>query len=76
MEMDLCTRLREPSTPEATLLSMADRLSGEKSLLDQCANNNGGWGQKMPHRRVQPFTIQPQLQLAKPKTRAEILAEF
>lgn len=68
--------IREPSTPEATLLSMADRLSGEKSLLDQCANDNGGWGQKMPHRRVQPFTIRTEQQTAKLKTRAELLAEF
>lgn len=68
--------IREPSTPEATLLSMADRLSGEKSLLDQCANNKGGWGQKLPHRRVQPFTIEPEQKKPKSKTRAEMLAEF
>lgn len=68
--------IREPSTPEATLLSMADRLSGEKSLLDQCANNKGGWGQKLPHRRVQPFTIQLDQPPMKVKTRAELLAEF
>jgi 3'-5' exoribonuclease len=68
--------VREPSTPEATLLSMADRLSGEKSLLDQYANNNGGWGQKLPHRRVQPFTIQLEPQKEKVKTQAEQLAKF
>jgi len=67
---------REPSTPEATLLSMADRLSGERSLLDQFANNEGGWGKKLSHRRVQPYTIQAEQNSCKEKSLAKLLSSF
>jgi len=49
--------IRNPSTPEATLLSMADRLSGESALTAQLAKQNGGWGEKHPHRKGKPFTL-------------------
>jgi 3'-5' exoribonuclease len=68
--------IREPATPEATLLSMADRLSGEKSLLSQLAKPNGGWGEKFPHWKVQPFTISPEIKSTRQKTRQEFWAEF
>jgi len=50
--------IRSPVTPEATLLTMADRLSGESSMLEQLANRNGGWGEKHPHRKGKVFTLQ------------------
>ena len=49
--------IRIPATPEATLLSMADRLSGESALTAQLAKQNGGWGEKHPHRKGKPFTL-------------------
>jgi len=49
--------IRSPVTPEATLLSMADRLSGESALTSQLANRNGGWGGRHPNRKGKPFTL-------------------
>jgi len=49
--------IRTPVTPEATLLSMADRLSGESALTGQLANREGEWGDRHPHRKGKPFTL-------------------
>lgn len=49
--------IRSPVTPEATLLSMADRLSGERELIGQLANRGGGWGGRHPNRKGKPFTL-------------------
>lgn len=49
--------IRSPVTPEATLLSMADRLSGESALTAQLANRGGGWGGSHPNRKGKPFTL-------------------
>ena len=53
--------IRNPSTPEATILSMADRLSGESALTTQLAKQNGGWGSLHPHRKWKYFTIPQEL---------------
>lgn len=68
--------IRSPMTPESTLLSLADRLSGEKSLVAQLAKWQGGWGDKYPHKKGQPFTIAPDMQPLKQKTKQELMAEF
>lgn len=49
--------IRPPATPEATLLSVADKLSGESSLTSMLANKKGGWGSDHPHRKGKPFTL-------------------
>ncbi len=49
--------IRNPATPEATLLSMADRLSGESALTAELAKDTGGWGNKHPHRKSKTFTL-------------------
>lgn len=49
--------IRSPVTPEATLLSMADRLSGESALTAQLASQRGGWGGRHPNRKGKPFTL-------------------
>ncbi len=49
--------IRTPVTPEATLLSMADHLSGESELTGQLSNRSGGWGNQHPHRKSKPFTL-------------------
>lgn len=49
--------IRAPATPEATLLNVADKLSGESSLTSMLANQNGGWGTKHPHRKGNLFTL-------------------
>lgn len=49
--------IRTPVTPEATLVSMADRLSGESALTAQLSRRNGGWGSQHPHRKGKPFTL-------------------
>lgn len=49
--------IRSPVTPEATLLSMADRLSGESALTAQLASRSGGWGGRHPNRKGKPFTL-------------------
>lgn len=50
--------IRTPFTPEAILLSMADRLSGESAMTEKLANKEGGWGESHPHRKGRPFTLQ------------------
>ena len=49
--------IRSPVTPEATLLSMADRLSGESALTAKLASQRGGWGTRHPNRKGKPFTL-------------------
>lgn len=49
--------IRSPVTPEATLLSMADRLSGESALTAELASRAGGWGGRHPNRKGKPFTL-------------------
>ena len=49
--------IRQPATPESTILSIADRLSSEKDMMLSLANKNGGWGNKHPHRKGKPFTL-------------------
>lgn len=49
--------IRAPATPEATLLSVADKLSGESSLAAMLANQKGGWGTKHPHRKGNLYTL-------------------
>jgi len=49
--------IRAPATPEATLLSVADKLGGESSLASMLANQKGGWGTKHPHRKGNLFTL-------------------
>lgn len=48
--------LREPATPEAMLLSTADRLSGHADLMNRCMRSDGGWGVAHPHLKALPFT--------------------
>ena len=59
--------IRNPSTPEATILSMADRLSGENALTAQLAKQNGGWSSMHPHRKWKYFTIPQELKPQKTK---------
>ena len=54
--------IRTPATPEATLLSVADKLSGESSLAAMLANQKGGWGTKHPHRKGGLFTLPADIQ--------------
>lgn len=49
--------LRYPTTPEATLLSLADRLSGTDALMNRCAPAQGGWGTYHPHLKAKPFIL-------------------
>lgn len=49
--------IRAPATPEATLLTVADKLSGESSLATMLANQKGGWGTKHPHRKGNLYTL-------------------
>lgn len=51
--------IRAPTTPEATLLSIADKLSGESALTGTLANQRGGWGNQHPHRKSKPYTLPP-----------------
>lgn len=48
--------LREPATPEAMLLSMADRASGHADLMNRHMAPEGGWGVQHPHMKTRPFT--------------------
>jgi len=69
--------IRAPATPEATLLSMADRLSGESDIVRSLANQNGGWGSAHPHRKAKPFTVPESLTNPAPlKSIEQLLAEF
>lgn len=49
--------IRPPTTPEATLLSIADKLSGESDLTGMLAKQQGGWGNQHPHRKSKPYTL-------------------
>jgi 3'-5' exoribonuclease len=49
--------MRQPQTPEALLLSLADRASGDADLINRCAAEEGGWGQGHPHLRGRPWTV-------------------
>lgn len=49
--------IRTPVTPEATLLSMAGRLSGESALLAQLAPRDGEWGSQHHHGKGNPVTL-------------------
>lgn len=51
------TGLRAPTTPEATLLSLADRLSGSDALMSRCAPEGEGWGRYHPHLKGRPFML-------------------
>lgn len=50
--------LRDPMTPEAMLLSLADNASGRGDLVGAAASKDGGWG--IPHRHLgnhAPYTM-------------------
>ena len=49
--------LRAPVTPESLLLSMADRLSGHDSLMEQTVSPTGGFGRYHKHLKSSPFTV-------------------
>jgi 3'-5' exoribonuclease len=49
--------IRSPATPEATLLSMAYRLSNESAMTTQWANRHIGRDDRHPDRRGKPFTL-------------------
>jgi 3'-5' exoribonuclease len=49
--------LREPRSLEATILSMADRLSGEGELFERMAPTEGGFGQFHKHMKGRPFVV-------------------
>jgi 3'-5' exoribonuclease len=47
--------LREPRSLEATILSMADRLSGEGEMFSRLAPAAGGFGKYHRHLKGRPF---------------------
>lgn len=49
--------IREPVSPEANLLSVADRLSGSDDLFRQTASNNDGFGDYHKHMKGRPFLV-------------------
>lgn len=49
--------LRESRTLEATILSMADRLSGERDLFNQSRTEGGGFGKYCRYLRGRPFIV-------------------
>jgi 3'-5' exoribonuclease len=49
--------LRCPATPEAAVLSFADRISGKAHLIEKIAAPNGGWGQYHKHNGGRIFTV-------------------
>lgn len=49
--------LREPRSIEATILSMADRLSGEEDLYTRLAPAEGGFGRYHKQLKYRPFVI-------------------
>jgi 3'-5' exoribonuclease len=51
--------LREPRSIEATILSMADRLSGEEELYQRLAPSVGGFGRYHKQLKYRPFVIGP-----------------
>lgn len=56
--------IRSPMTPESTILSIADRLSGEQDMTLALASKNGGWGNRHPHRKGKPFTLPSETTIA------------
>lgn len=52
--------LREPQSPEAMLLSAADRLSGQRELMARHAPREGGFGRHHPHLGGRPFMVASQ----------------
>ena len=53
--------LREPQTPEAEMLSLADRLSGTDDLMMRCLPSGAGWGRFHSHLRRRPFRVADKL---------------
>lgn len=51
--------LREPRSLEATILSMADRLSGENELYSRLVGPAGGFGRYHKHLKGRPFVAAP-----------------
>ena len=50
--------LRDPKTPEAILLSLADNASGKGDLVARLAAEEGGWGTAHPHLNGNaPYTV-------------------
>lgn len=49
--------LREPQSLEASILSMADRLSGQHDLVERCAPETDGFGRYHKHLRGRPFVV-------------------
>jgi 3'-5' exoribonuclease len=49
--------LREPRSLEATILSMADRLSGEEELYARLASAEGGFGRYHKQLKYRPFVV-------------------
>jgi len=47
--------LREPQSLDATLLSMADRLSAHSELMGRCAPAQAGFGRYHPHLGARPY---------------------
>lgn len=53
--------MREPQSPEAMLLSAADRLSRQRDLMVRHAPREVGFGRYHPHLGGRPFMVVPQL---------------
>ena len=49
--------IREPVSPEANLLSIADRLSGQDDLFKQTMTSTKGFGRYHKHLRGRPFLV-------------------
>lgn len=49
--------IRQPVSPEANLLSIADRLSGQDDLFTQTMPSNEGFGRYHKHLRGRPFLV-------------------
>lgn len=49
--------IREPISPEANLLSIADRLSGQDDLFEQTMPSTEGFGRYHRHLRGRPFLV-------------------
>ncbi len=49
--------IREPQSLEATILSMADRVSGKSELISRHAPERAGFGQYHRHLGMQPYVI-------------------
>lgn len=51
--------MREPRSLDATLLSHADRMSGQRDLISRNAPQGGGFGRYHKHLRARPFVLPP-----------------